>query len=448
MKNGHNTNFAAARFLVLRNWWHNARSSFWFVPTVIVAGAVFLAAALVAVEVNTDPLVLERWHWLFGAGAAGSRGLLSAVAGSMITVAGVVFSITIVALSLTSSQYTPRVLRNFMRDTINQTVLGIFVGIFAYCLVVLRSIRGGDEGAFVPSFAVFVALGLAFLGIALLIFFIHHISMSIQASAIIASAADETVAAVERLFPEEIGEDADENFDGDSLPSADNNWCAIPSMSMGYVESVNGEALLQYAAKIGTIIRMERGIGEFVVQGAPLVSVKSSCPDEGAIAELNKIYLISRHRTVQQDAGFGIRQIVDIALKALSPGVNDTTTAVTCVDYLTAILVRLGPRQIASSRRFHEGELRLYARGPSFESLLKEAFEQIRQSAGGNVAVLRRQIWSLTTIAGSVSHPARLEALREQADRLILVIERTMQPLDTEQLEREILKLRNQLAPT
>ena len=129
----------------------------------------------------------------------------------MITVAGVVFSITIVALSLTSSQYTSRVLRNFMRDRINQVVLGVFVGIFAYCLVVLRTIRGGDEGKFVPSLAVLVGLILAFVGIAFLIYFIHHISMSIQASNIIAAAAQETIAAVDHLLPKVLGEDADED---------------------------------------------------------------------------------------------------------------------------------------------------------------------------------------------------------------------------------------------
>lgn len=131
----------------LRHWWQETRSSFWFIPAVIVLGAVGLAAALIAVDVNVELHVDKRWPLIFGSGADGARGLLSSVAGSMITVAGVVFSITIVALALTSSQYTSRVLRNFMRDRLNQTVLGVFVGIFAYCLVVLRTIRGGDEGA-------------------------------------------------------------------------------------------------------------------------------------------------------------------------------------------------------------------------------------------------------------------------------------------------------------
>ncbi len=173
----------------LHHWWQEKRSSFWFVPALMVLDAVVLATVLITVDATVDLHAVERWPLVFGAGAAGARGLLTAVAGSMITVAGVVFSITLVALSLTSSQYTSRVIRNFMRDRVNQIVLGVFVGIFAYCLVVLRTIHGGDEGAFVPALAVLAGLILAFVGIAFLIYFIHYISMSIQASSIIARAA-------------------------------------------------------------------------------------------------------------------------------------------------------------------------------------------------------------------------------------------------------------------
>jgi uncharacterized membrane protein len=158
-----------------RDLWTDLRSSFWFVPAVIVGAAVALALVLIETDRMLLQDVSDSWPRLFGAGAAGSRGMLSTIAGSMITVAGVVFSITIVSLSLASSQYSSRVLRNFMRDRTNQTVLGVFVGIFAYCLVVLRTIRGGDEGAFVPALAVLVAVALAFVGIAFLIVFIDHI---------------------------------------------------------------------------------------------------------------------------------------------------------------------------------------------------------------------------------------------------------------------------------
>lgn len=412
----------------LEHLWQETKSSFWFVPTVIVVAAVGLATGLIALEGNVEVDFAMKWPLLFGAGASGSRGLLTAVASSMITVAGVVFSITIVALSLTSSQYTSRVLRNFMRDRGNQIVLGVFVGIFAYCLVVLRTIRDGDEEAFVPSLAVLGGLVLAFVGIGYLIFFIHHIAMSIQASSIIAAAAEETIAAMNRLFPSELGDAADE--DGYSIPAASLTgltWTAIGASKTGYIESIEGDALLSLARKHETIVRMERGIGEFVVKGAPLISVAGmSQPEDEAAGELNAVFVISRHRTVEQDAGFGIRQIVDIALKALSPGVNDTTTAVMCVDYLGAILTQLAPRGTASPHRLDQGQLRVIARGPSFESLLAEAFDQIRQDAQGNVAILTRQLQALETIAGQTASSQRRQLLRQQADLIAAVSQRTI----------------------
>ena len=433
----------------LHHWWQNMRSSFWFVPAVIVLGAVGLAAVLIAVDTTVDLHVVERWPLLFGAGAAGARGLLTTVAGSMITVAGVVFSITIVALALTSSQYTSRVLRNFMRNRTNQVVLGVFLGIFVYCLVVLRVIRGGDEGTFVPSLAVLGGLILAFIGVAYLVYFIHYISMSIQASRIIATVAHETIAAVDRLFPQELGDDADEDADGDlAMPLAEQHWSSAPAHMTGYVERIDRGALLRWAEEHGTILRMERGIGEFVIEGTPLISVAgSNRPDVETITKLNSLYFIGRHRTVDQDLGFGIRQLVDIALKALSPGINDTTTAVMCVDYLAAILVRLASRQIATARRLDQGELRVITRGPSFPSLLAEAFDQIRQNAAGNVAVLTRLLQVLETIAGQTPNLRRRQVLRRQGELIVAAAERTItSPHDRGGVEAAMLRLSQVLA--
>ncbi|MFO7907616.1 MAG: DUF2254 family protein, partial [Pirellulaceae bacterium] len=193
-------------------------------------------------------------------------------------------------------------------------------------------------------------------------------------------------------------EDADEDL---AMPLAEQHWSSAPAQKTGYVESIHADALLRWAQEHGTILRMERGIGEFVIEGTPLVSVAgSNGPDDETIAALNALYVIGRQRTVEQDASWGIRQIGDIALKGLSPGINDVTTAVMSVDYLGAILVRLASRQFPASHRLDQGELRLITRGPSFPSLLAEAFDQIRQNASGNVAVLTRLLQALETIAG------------------------------------------------
>lgn len=330
----------------LKQFWIEVHTSLWFLPALMVVGAVLLALGLVETEGLVGEQWLARWPRLFGAGVEGSRGLLSAIAGSMITLTGVIFSITIVALTLASSQYTPRILRNFMRDRTNQFVLGFFVGVFAYCIIVLRTLRGTDEGNFVPSLAVLGGIALALASIGVLILFIHHIATSIQANAIISTAARETIEVVRRLFPQELGDDEDEDEDA-VWASVDQAWQPVASTRSGYIQNVDADGLLAFAQRHGAVVRMACGIGEFVVERAPLVWLQSAVTiDPDATGKLPGLYAIGDFRTIEQDAEFGIRQIVDIALKALSPGINDTTTAVTCVDYLGTILAAAARQRI------------------------------------------------------------------------------------------------------
>ena len=259
----------------LKKLWLDLNSSLWFLPGLIVAGSVALALGLVELDKQFGGNWISGYPRLFGVEPAGSRDMLSAVAGSMITVAGIVFSIVIVALSLTSTQYTPRILRNFMRDQINQVVLGVFVGIFTYCIVVLRTIRGGDDDqVFVPSIAVITGVLLALVGIGFLIYFIHHIAVSIQASTIIAEVYDETIEVVDELFPHRMGENAPEeeleNLEKFSLRA---NWQTIRSTQTGYIQNIDIEDLLKFTRQHEIILKMEHGVGEFVIAGAPLASV-------------------------------------------------------------------------------------------------------------------------------------------------------------------------------
>ena len=414
--------------------WQDVRSSLWFVPGLLVLGAVVIAIALIESEGYLEQDVLDRWPRLFGSSADGARGLLTAVASSMITVAGVVFSITIVALSLASSQYTSRVLRNFMRNSVNQTVLGVFVGIFAYCLVVLRTIRGGDEGAFVPSLAVLFGLLLAFVGIAVLIYFIHHISASIQAAHILAAVAEETLGAVDHLFPETVGEEAD-----DTMPATHPGqvWHPVSANKTGYIQSLDPDGLLAFASERQTVVRMERGVGQFLIEKTPVASLLcATAPSDDDQQQLGELYAVGPQRTVEQDAAFGIRQIVDVALKALSPGINDTTTAVMCIDYLTAILVRLTDRRIASCYRAEDGELRLLTCGPSYAGMVEEAFDQIRQNADGNVAVLETLLGSLELLASRTVSPARRLILADHAAAVVELGRRSIPaPRDRQRFE-------------
>jgi uncharacterized membrane protein len=403
----------------LQQYLYYVRSSFWFVPSLIILGAVILAIGLVKTDTFIDRQMLDRWPRFFGRSAEGSRALLVAIAGSMVTIAGTVFSITLVALSLASSQYTSRVLRTFMRDRINQTVLGVFVGIFAYCLVVLRTIRESDEGTFIPTLAVLFGLILGFAGIAFLIFFIHHIATSIQASQIIAEISEETLRAVDHLFPEKArGEDT-----GDSGPDPDykgQTWRPVPAMKTGYIQQIDIAKLLEFAVERRTLVRVERCIGEFLIEGTPSISVLATNPlNEKDIRRLGSVHTVGRERSLDQDVAFGIRQLVDVALKALSPGVNDTTTAIMCIDHLTAILIRLINRRIESHHRTSDGKVRVLTHSPTFASLITESFDQIRQNAGGNVAVLSRLLQSLETLANWTLISTRRSVLLEQVRAVV-----------------------------
>ena len=392
-------------------------ASFWFTPALIICGAGALAAAMIELDSRVARDVLVKWPRLFGAGADGSRMMLSAVASSMITLAGVVFSITIVALSLASSQYSPRILRNFMQDRNNQVVLGVFVGVFVYCLIVLRTISGGEEGRFVPSVSVLLGVVLALVGVCFLIFFIHHIAISIQATNIIAVATRETLKAVEKLFPEELGHGADEeNARPPDYLRGDTTWRAVAATEAGYIQSVDAGALLRLAGEHKTVLRMEYGIGEYVIEGTPLVSAADREPDEGLARGVANAFLINNQRSVEQDAAFGIQQLVDVALKALSPGINDTTTAVACVEHLTSVLARLAGRRTESPYRLDErGELRVIALGPDFESLVNLAYDQIRQNAEGNAMIVNHLLRSIRIVGGQTSSARRRRVLLRHA---------------------------------
>ena len=429
---------------------NDARSSFWFVPSLVVVDGIVAALALI----EADAVWGDRWlalsPRLFGVGADGARQMLSTLAGSMMSLMGITFSMTLVALALASSQYTSRVLRTFMGSRVTQTTLGVFAGIFTYCLIVLRSIRGGDAG-FIPSGAVLFAFVLALAGVVVLIFFIHHIASSIQAVSIIASVAEETNAAMDRVFPQEQGREPDGT--GDAVdeqvlaPLDERTWYPVPAQVSGYIQGVDLDAILDLARHHRTIVRMERGVGAFAVEGTVLASLALTYPpDQEMTAELNRAYSISRHRTIEWDPAFGIRQIVDIALKALSPGVNDTSTAVMCVDYLTAILARLSGRRYPPSHRYEGEVLRVIASVVTFEALLAEAFDQIRGSAEGNVAIIARMLGAIDTLGSLTVDPSHRRALVEQVQWIAELAGRTLPaPQDRARIEQRLAQVRRTL---
>jgi len=384
-----------------QNYWKRLTATLWFIPTLLAFCGGLLGLAVVAVDYYAGNLGFAP-HFL-DVQPSGARDMLAVVAGSMITVAGTVFSITIVALTLASTQFSPRILRNFMRDTGNQVVLGAFVGIFAYCIVVLRTIRenGVDESAnFVPSIA--VALGVLFglSGIGFLIYFIHHVATTIQATSIISAIAAETVAEIEENYAFTYDK---RQFDKQILSEIPvKKWIKIPSNETDYIQNADTDALFEIAKRLDLVVQMRRRVGEFTIKGLPLLQISAKhenfAPDDNLIKEFNDAYDIGNFRTVEGDVAFGLRQIVDISLKALSPAINDSTTALSCIDYLTAILISMAKRPSRPPLFFCKDELRLIVNQQRFEDYFDLAFNQIRQNAAGNVAVILRLLNSMEVL--------------------------------------------------
>jgi uncharacterized membrane protein len=399
--------------------WQSVRGSYWFVPALMAIAA----GALAYVTLWADDIVsseqITGFGWLYTGGASGARAVLSAVVQSTITVTGTVFSITIAVLVLASNQFGPRLLRTFMRDSGNQVVLGTFIATFVYCLLILRQVRDLDDNDFVPYISVTTGSALAIVAIGVLIYFIHHIARSIQAPNVIATAAGELDGAIKRLFPEMIGEGEDEPETppaGQAVPQGfERGSGPIAATRSGYLVAVDGDRLLTIAGEHDVIVRLDRRPGQFVVEGQNLVTV---WPKNRITPDLSEricgAFLFGNERTPSQDVGFAFSQVVEIAVRALSPSLNDPFTAITCIDRLSAGLCMLAQRRTPSPFRFDDQQkLRVIAEPDAFPEMADIAFNQIRQYGASSVAVMSRMLEAIRTVATCAgTHEQRLVLLR------------------------------------
>ena len=379
------------------------------------------AFATVALDTLVTDWLTLNWGLNFTGGAEGASSLLGAIAGSMITIAGVVFSMTLVALSLASSQLGPRLLRNFMRDTTTQMVLGTFVATFLYCLLVLRTIRRAEEIAFVPHLSVTFGVLLAVVSVGVLIYFIHHVSVSIQANEIVARVGTELIEGIERLFPENIGRGAPriptEPPDAGFLDTFDREARPIGSAGEGYLQFVDGDDLIALAIQEDVVIRLERRPGQYVVATRPLALVwPGNKVTDQLIDRVNSAFALGNQRTSGQDIEFAVNQLVEIAIRALSPGVNDPFTAMVCVDRLGSALCRLAELDMPSPYRHDtQDQIRVITPVFTFPDVTDAAFNQIRQYGRSSTAVTIRLLETIAEVAGSVHRPEDRAALLRHA---------------------------------
>ena len=379
------------RFLLFLD---GVRSSYWLIPTLMLLASGGMAFGLIVLDQQIDNKQLVGYDWIFSGGADGARSILSTIAGSVIGVAGTTFSITIAVLSLTSSQFGPRLLRGFLRDRANQAVLGTFVGTFLYCLLVSRTVRSMDETVFVPHLAVTGGLVLAVASVGVLIFFINHVIQSIQASHIIGNVADELKKLQDDLYPDEIAPgDVLRSVDGFAFPEDDPATLAVRSREDGYLEAVDADALFEFAKEKRWVIKTLYATGDFVVRGAIIAHVFPG--DAGGIEDVTDTvcdaFEIGAHRTAAQDSQFLMQQLVEIAVRALSPGVNDPFTAITCIDKLGAALCHLSARRLPTPERCDDtGRVRLVTPKITLGNMMRVAFDGIYHYGKSDPQVLAR----------------------------------------------------------
>ncbi len=365
--------------------------------------------------------------FVFGGGVDGSRGVLSAISSSLITVTGTVFSLTIVALQLASGQMTPRLLRNFTGDRTVQVVLGILVGTFTYSVMVLRVIRSEDSEseAFVPALATTVAIALALISVGALIAFVHHVSRLIRVDVVVARIAEDNVGLISTTDPLPEGALVGSSSPDDSRATAP--VAVMRADRSGYIQAIDRKDLFATCDRSGAFVRVTVAAGDFVLDGATLAEFDVD-PEAGDQVErdVRRAIVLGDEQTGQEDRAFPVRQLADIALRALSPGVNDPTTAMTCIDRLGELLAAAAQRdaepEILSSP---SGRGTLVLRpGPDLSSLIETAFTQIRHYGANDTLVMARAVQTLVAVMG-VAPPAARPPLREEALRYLASMRRS-----------------------
>jgi len=405
--------------LLLRRAMYNLRGGFLIRPLTIAvilgAAGAFLSWLEEAFPIASEwvPAILFPSH----ADPQVAQIILAGIAASIMTVVSIVFAVLLMTLTLASMQFSPRIIVSFSRDRVTQWTLGIFLGTFCYCTAALPAAHSFPR-PFAPVATVFGAMVLALACVGLLLFFIHHISQAISANNIVDRIAAETEGVIEEMMPWPHHPDR-LNVGAPLRPNP--SEVAVWSRESGYIRFIDKARLIAVAKHYHVTVRALRRVGQFVPAGIPvaMVSKGDRLPAAGT-AELLDAFDLGPTRTLQQDVEFGVLQIVDIALKAISPAMNDPTTAINCVDQLSRILIRFASREPPDNLLYDPpGVVRASIEWIHFEHLLEVSFEQIRTYAKADMAVSLRLLRALGDIASSTADPEFHRMLASFGTRIV-----------------------------
>lgn len=416
-----------------------------FRPAMMTLAAALLALTLPWLESHAE---VERHLAVLASPVVGGEPgaaqlLLTTIAASVMTTLSVVYSVLVMALTLASVQFSPRILGNFLRSGTSQTTLGLFTGTFVYCLLVLRTVRTAGDG-FVPVMAVAAALVMALVCLGALVYALHDIAQSIQANNIADHIATETLVVLDDVMP--AGPcPADEQLQPLEIPKGAR---PVPCHVAGYVQLIHHEALLELAQQSGSILYLAVLEGDFASPGDPLLwVVGGTALEDGGSSSLEAVFDLGASRTMQRDAEFGLRQIVDVALKAISPAVNDPSTACTCIDQLGRVVGEAVQRPVPWIERGGGTAGRLKRRPPDTLRLIDLAFGQLRQYGHGDMAVVLRLLRMAHHVARLCARPRDKARLAHHVDLLVTAAAQRFAPGDLEEMRARLEQFRAVAAP-
>ncbi|WP_416306176.1 DUF2254 domain-containing protein [Neptunicella sp. SCSIO 80796] len=395
------------------------KTSFWFIPSLLVVSALVAAVLFICIDRFSGLNQLDALHQVYQIKPDAARELLTTIAASMMTVVSIAFSITIVALTLASSQFGPRLIRNFMNDSGTQIVLGLFIANFVYCLSIVRAIDAFADADYVPGLSIVWCLFITLVSVFFLIFFIHHVAHSIQADNVIDDVYQELEQSVESLFPSSHSSSELHNtaIDDDYGTQHFSHHSEIISETSGYLQAIDFKALIKLMCEHDAVAQIKIKAGDFVVKDMPMITLHHHEPVDNALtAQLRNCLTLGSKRSPIQDPEFAVHQLVEIALRALSPGINDPYSALTCVDKLTATLCLLTSKTFPQGGYLdQQGTLRLQYKSVTFSGIGNAAFDQIRQYSQTCLAISIRQLESLDKIVRQAKHAEHLDFVKRQA---------------------------------
>lgn len=402
----------------LRAWWLNVNASYWFIPTLLTIGAFLLSLLTVYLDRNGGSEWLTQLGWFEPSRPDGARAQLTVIASAMIAIASTVFAITIAAVAYASGNYGPRLLTNFMNDRGNQVSLGVFIATFVYNLMILRVVRdvngvtnSAEAAIFVPQISVVISTATVIIAVGVLVFFLHHIPASIRINSVLAGIGRHLVHDIEKRFPVEGGAD-------DPPPQVRGE--PITATSIGYIEIIDFSELDEIAKAEGLVLALKVRTGDFIHPHLPVVEASGGPLSEKLLRRILGCFSLGSSRTPTQNLEFLIDELVEISLRALSPGINDPFTAVTSLHWMGAAMAKLADRTLSEGpeqKNYDPG--RVQPIPDDFDHFLVRSFGGVRASAAANPIAGRMFLQTLAGVAMGATSSRRRQTILEEARLLV-----------------------------